>query len=411
MTNNTLIFDSLNDEILDFYEFVRPHQYEEIARQDLIHRIQQAVRGCGSPGTRGAQIHCFGSFAAGLYLPTADMDLVAVTKNFLNTGVKTVGQDPKSIRAFGRHLANVGIATAMVPLVKARVPIVKFVDAVTGIKVDISFENNSGLKANETFQRWKKDYPAMPVLVVLIKQMLAMRDLNEVFTGGLGGFSIICLVVHMLHDMSQSLSAEDFAKQNYGHLLLHFLDLYGNFDVTRMGLRMDPPAYFNKLRYHKTFSDNNQRLTILDPNLSDNDISGGTGKIKDIQKYFREAHSDLRSLVGFGGDAKLQRNSFLGCMVGGNYTSFIKLRQKLRQIHGTRGVSTKPPQQQNYLSREQQSQATQPDINCLPARVSNLGNHSVSASQAKQPDRAKDAKKAAPGNKGQQTHRGTAKQM
>lgn len=388
----------MHDEIVDFFEFVRPHEYEEILREKLIQRIQQAVNSCHKPGTRGAQIHCFGSFAAGLYLPTADMDLVAVTKGFLNNGVKTIGQDSRSIRSFGYHLASIGIANNMIPIAKARVPIVKFVDAVTGIKVDISFENDSGLKANETFQRWKKEYPAMPVLVILIKQMLAIRDLNEVFNGGLGGFSIICLVVHMLDQMSQKMSSQEFGEKNYGHLLLHFLDLYGNFNVAGIGLRMNPPAYFKKARHHKVFSDNNRRLTILDPNNADNDISGGTANIIEIQKVFRDAHNDLGMLMEYSSDGKLLADSFLECVVGGDYTSFIALRQKLKFIHEKGVVPANPPQQQQHLSKKQQAMAQQRDNSRFVDRVNNLNVPPDTGGQGRPSKRGKTGEPRSHGN-------------
>jgi non-canonical poly(A) RNA polymerase PAPD5/7 len=89
---------------------------------------------------------------------------------------------------------------------------------------------------------WKEQYPAMPVIVSVIKQFLLIRGLNEVPTGGLGGFSITCLVASLLQHMPRR---EEF---NLGKILLNFFDYYGNiFQYEDVGIRMNPPMFFNKV--------------------------------------------------------------------------------------------------------------------------------------------------------------------
>lgn len=206
--------------------------------------MQAAVRSSGGGDARNVDIKCFGSFAAGLYLPIADMDLVAVSRTFTSYGQRSFCQTSGKMHKLTAHMIRSGIAQegTTSTVARAKVPIIKFTDKKTGIKVDISFENDSGLMANTTFQQWKLQHPAMPILVVLVKQMLAMRDLNEVFTGGLGGFSIICLVVSMLQHMPDDEYEEMVRNEDYGALLLRFLDLYGNqFDLRSTGIIMNPP--------------------------------------------------------------------------------------------------------------------------------------------------------------------------
>lgn len=88
----------------------------------------------------------------------------------------------------------------------------------------------------------------MPILVTIIKQFLLMRGLNEVMTGGLGGFSVTCLVVSLLQNMPQVQSGELVPEQHLGEILIEFLDFYGNrLDTARVGLMMHPPGYFEKV--------------------------------------------------------------------------------------------------------------------------------------------------------------------
>lgn len=197
----------------------------------------------------------------------------------------------------------------------AKVPLVKYVCALTGLKVDISFENNTGLIANDTFQKWKREFPAMPILVTLIKHLLAMRGLNEPVNGGIGGFSTICLVVSVLQLMPEIQSGSMTAEHNLGEVLMHFLLLYGKqFDTVTNAIVLHPPMYLPKVRklsgsstlilielqthsgvQHKGIAD---KFMIIDPNRPDNDISGGSANTKTIRKCFAESYDALQKRMG-----------------------------------------------------------------------------------------------------------------
>lgn len=236
----------LHKEILDFCEFAKPQSFENTMRHELVERIGSFLKR-RYPDT---EVRVFGSFATGLYLPNADMDLVVLSKNFLSKGFATTGQTKSAVRKFAAEMTNNRIAKSgsCMPISNAKVPIVKFVDAQSNLKVDISFENNTGLVANQTCNAWKIRYPAMPYIVILVKQFLAMRGLNEVFTGGLGGFSITCMVVSLLQSMPQLQSGNMDPMQNLGEIFMTFLDFYGNkFNTTTTGIQMNPPAFFSKV--------------------------------------------------------------------------------------------------------------------------------------------------------------------
>jgi len=354
---------SLHKEICDFFDFVRPYDYEEAVRRDLINRVLQATRRSNTRNAKSVNLECFGSFAAGLYLPTADMDLVAVSPEYLSRGSKTYGQSNSQMRMLAHYLENTGVAApgGVAVITRAKVPIIKFADKRTGIKVDISFENDSGLYANQTFQVWKGQFPAMPVIVVLVKQLLAMRGLNEVYSGGIGGFTIICLVVSMMQLMPELQSGAMDAHLHYGDLLMNFLDLYGTrFDIRKTGIVMNPPGYFDKIASPRA-KQNPNRLTIMDPNRKDNDISGGSHKIDDVLDCFRSAHLRLQRRLAQVRAGTEVEGSVLGCVFGGDYSSFAHQREKLSLLHRGYAVSPPPPppapmpKQQKPLKQPKQS--------------------------------------------------------
>lgn len=236
---------ALHKEIIDFYEWVQPRDYEIAVRGDLLARLEQALVRLHP----GGKLKAFGSYAAGLYLPVGDMDLVYLERKF-NSNAASGGPPLKPTRRLFETTANFirgqGIARpgSVNAIWFAKVPIIKFIENVSGLKVDLSFNNSTGVIANETFQRWREVYPAMPIITSIIKQFVMIRGLNDVASGGLGGFSVICLVTSLLQHMPQT-----GQPANLGQTLVEFFNLYGKlFNRQQIAIRLDPPGYLDVVR-------------------------------------------------------------------------------------------------------------------------------------------------------------------
>ena len=321
--------------MIDFYEWIHPKEYEQVVRQDVLKRLSRAFNQI----EMGGVLKAFGSYAAGLYLPTGDMDLVWLQQGFRPGQMGMNGlptPPPRSLlNKFARRLREKGLAQAnSVQLIPwAKVPIIKFVDDVSGIKVDLSFNNDTGVTANTTVQKWKSQYPAMTIIVSIIKQFLKVRGLNDVASGGLGGFSIICLVTSLIQHMPGSNSPS-----NLGQLLVEFFNLYGNLlDRDTVAIRLDPPGYIDKATYqpHLFNREKAGRLTIIDPNRPENNISGGTREIDIIAASFSSAYDILQARLAAFADGQTNTNSFsfLESLVGGNFDSYENQRTVSRNLY------------------------------------------------------------------------------
>src|SRR5580700_7372947 len=122
---------------MDFYSLFKPTDFEDSIRHNLVKRLRDAVR----RRWKDADIQPFGSFVAGLYLPTADMDLVFVSDSFLS-GYGALYNQKGFLYTFRIFLEKAGFpADGTIELIlNAKVPIVKYIDKFTGLRVDISFE-------------------------------------------------------------------------------------------------------------------------------------------------------------------------------------------------------------------------------------------------------------------------------
>lgn len=124
----------LHEEIIDFYEYIKPFEEEEYMRNRVVQRIE-AVVCCIWPE---AKVEIFGSFATKLYLPTSDIDLMIMGK-----------WDSLPLHTLKSELVKAGVADddQVTVLDKASVPIVKVRDKESDVRVDISFNTSNGVNS------------------------------------------------------------------------------------------------------------------------------------------------------------------------------------------------------------------------------------------------------------------------
>lgn len=276
--------DWLTKEIRDFVAYVSPAEAEIVARNEAMRRIRELVHELWED----AEAHVFGSYATDLYLPGSDIDMV-----ILSDSGKYDRRD--YLYQLSSKLRSRGIAKRVETIAKARVPIIKMVEAQTNIHIDISFEKRNGILTVDTINSWKDMFPDLRCFILVIKQFLARRRLNEVHTGGLGGFSIICMVVSFLKNHPRVASGELSVSDNLGVLLIEFFELYGKkFNYDDIGLCMTGRmGYLAKrsnshLQNKKPFA-----LAIEDPNDDTNNISRGSFNIAAIKRSFGGAFDIL----------------------------------------------------------------------------------------------------------------------
>lgn len=119
----------------------------------------------------------------------------------------------------------------------------------TKLKVDIILNSTSGVDSAKSIQDMMIKYPGLRPISLIVKHLLALRNLNEVFTGGLGGYAIVCLVVSFLQMHPKVASGQIDPMQNLGVLVLDFFQLYGiNFNLDDVGINVTGNgSYYNKV--------------------------------------------------------------------------------------------------------------------------------------------------------------------
>jgi len=279
------IADWLTLEIKDFIAYISPSREEIELRNNTVRRLRDSI----TSFWKDCEVHVFGSYATDLYLPGSDIDMVIVSQYG--------GYDSRnSLYSLASFLKKEQLATNVEVIAKAKVPIIKFTEAYSNIHIDVSFERTNGIDAARTIRSWLSETPGLREIVLIVKQFLSARKLNNVHVGGLGGYSIICLVYSFLQLHPRLSTGNISPYENLGVLLIEFFELYGKnfgYDNVAICVETDNVCYLNKKYYPDLQGRNPFTLSIQDPSDPSNNISRGSFNIRDIKKAFAGAYELL----------------------------------------------------------------------------------------------------------------------
>ncbi|KAK7324584.1 hypothetical protein VNO77_28258 [Canavalia gladiata] len=270
----------LHKEIVDFCEFLSPTPEEKAARDTAIESVFEVIKHIWPH----CQVEVFGSFRTGLYLPTSDIDVVILKSGLPNPQI--------GLNAISRALSQRGMAKKIQVIGKARVPIIKFVEKRSGVAFDISFDIDNGPKAAEYIQEAVVKWPPLRPLCLILKVFLQQRELNEVYSGGIGSYALLAMLMAVLRNLRLSQAS---AECNLGVLLVHFFDFYGRkLNTSDVGVSCNGTGtFFSKSRKGFLAKGRPFLIGIEDPQAPENDIGKNSFNYFQIRSAFAMAFTTL----------------------------------------------------------------------------------------------------------------------
>jgi DNA polymerase sigma len=82
-----------------------------------------------------------------------------------------------------------------ITLTKAVVPIIKFREFYTKFHVDISFNQSSGYISARAMKNYLDQWPLLGSMTILVKWFLKHHGLDDPASGGMGGFTVFCMML------------------------------------------------------------------------------------------------------------------------------------------------------------------------------------------------------------------------
>jgi DNA polymerase sigma len=190
---------ALNSELLSFYDSRVLSPEELSARRFVLHRVRHFV----AEVDPGLTAEVFGSSASNTATKGSDMDVAIVTK-----GGKRLHKDTpkfvltKLLRRLRDPALNKGRFRNALGILGARVPILKFTDALTGVQVDLAVSQDVHAYKSQLMHAYTEMDPRVPQLIAVVKAWAKARNLNDASSGTLNSFGYALLVVQYLQMVS-----------------------------------------------------------------------------------------------------------------------------------------------------------------------------------------------------------------
>jgi DNA polymerase sigma len=296
--------EGLHYELLECFDWLRPTEAERFARCNVCQRVRNVLIDI----TPDAIFYVFGSVATNLFLPTSDIDISVELQRLSPYDMQIVADAFRNSKNF----KDVNV------LDRVHVPIIKLTDRETNINIDISFNTSKAHCAVEYILYMRSWFPAIELFVLILKQFLASRQLNQAFTGGLSSYGLILMIVHyMLRFYRSFFFVTDIHQLPIGMLskfFMDFLEYYGRiFDPLTEALafpKLDEAVLMSKSHLTSIMNENffASVLCIQDPLTPMNDVGRGAHNFLQVKAAFNSAFTNLNKKIKYSksGEPMLQ---------------------------------------------------------------------------------------------------------
>ena len=229
--------EMLDEEIPEFVAHMSLTKEEDAARANF----SEAVEKVTSDLWPKSELKVFGSWSTDSCLPTSDIDFTLC------------GVESSEATKLSEALEEAGFSTNLIT--NTKVPLVRLVDDASGVNADISFNMAHAAASAMNMRKLLEKYPLARPLIMILKSVLRLNNLNELYTGGLSSYSLSLMVVFYLKHCSGAQAIDTDSKstsdddensseepkdsgssdtsdqqlsfKGVGNYLLGFLDYYG----------------------------------------------------------------------------------------------------------------------------------------------------------------------------------------
>ena len=320
----------LHEELLDFAAFVSPTASEEKARAALLARLTALIQSLFP----SSSLAPFGSYATKLYIPMSDLDVVV-----FDTPELDLETGETALEIIAAALKREGWASYLEVISNARIPIVKFTDKDSGLKVDVCRDQTTGLSAAQYVSTMAVKFPAFRPLLLFLKYFLFCRKLNDTYTGGVGSYLLQLLVLSHLHHHPAQVH-----DVNLGLLLLSFLDLYGHqLNYETVGLSLTPPSYYSKEARARYNPLRPYLLSVENPLDVEHDVGVNSYCVMKVRRAFQYGFAQLTRKEVLEG---AWRGSMLALLVRGAEEPVLRERGEKKRAELKRRRDKHEQQQQ-----------------------------------------------------------------
>ncbi|XP_073527049.1 terminal uridylyltransferase 7 [Phyllobates terribilis] len=188
----TTKFRLLLDQVcIQCYEDFCPTSLEDKAREHIRYDLEDFIR----REFKGARLNLFGSSKNGFGFKQSDLD-ICMTFEGLETAEEL--DSIKTIEELARHLKRHQGLRNILPITTAKVPIVKFYHARSGLEGDISLYNTLALHNTRLLASYAAIDSRVKYLCYIMKVFTKMCDIGDASRGSLSSYAYTLMVLYFL---------------------------------------------------------------------------------------------------------------------------------------------------------------------------------------------------------------------
>ncbi|KAK6918461.1 TUTase nucleotidyltransferase domain [Dillenia turbinata] len=176
----------LNAPLLKIYESLIPAEEEKVKQKQLLTMLEKIV----SKEWPNAKLFLYGSCANSFGVSKSDIDVCLA--------IEDEGIDKSEVLLKLAELLQSDNLQNVQALTRARVPIVKLMDPVTGISCDICINNVLAVINTKLLRDYSKIDVRLHQLAFIVKHWAKSRGVNATYQGTLSSYAYVLMCIHFL---------------------------------------------------------------------------------------------------------------------------------------------------------------------------------------------------------------------
>ncbi|PWU95412.1 hypothetical protein C4B63_22g64 [Trypanosoma cruzi] len=186
-------------DMMAHYRASQPPTDHETILKDL----QERVLDIGLRSVNKAHVELFGSHVSGFCKPTSDVDLSLTYRNFSPwlQGMERVDeQNNKRMMRFSKEAAEMGMED--VRYIRARIPVVQFIDSLSGLHCDLSIGNVGGVENSKILAAIREVFPDFyRAYIHLVKEWGKAREVIAPERSTFNSFTVTTMALMVLQEL------------------------------------------------------------------------------------------------------------------------------------------------------------------------------------------------------------------
>lgn len=228
-------------DVYNFARWTEPTPGENRARTAVVQETEELIRSALTPETTGVEL--FGSEKNNVALPFSDLDFRIYDVHDPNMPhhrlFPRLERICRAMRASDKFI---------LPIVRNSAhPILNCQHRESGIDIQIVAADDSRPQ-QEVVMKYIHQIPYLRDIFYVVRTMLSMRGLVDVYSGGLGSYGTFVMVAAALvrHEDHAKATQGTFKNNSAASQLVAFLHFYGNLDTHELCVAVHPQQLFKK---------------------------------------------------------------------------------------------------------------------------------------------------------------------